>query len=253
MENKRHIQLPNELLKLETIDYKAVLVFLAIRSFYNSTKEYSLVSLDKLKEITGASIPTLRKIIKKLEDAKVILRFFIGKCYAYKLAKKYKHFEPFSYEFLKYKDLNFSQKAYLASIQCKMFKDPNTKTGKVSLSDRELSKTLKTSVDTVKRIDRQLEEKGILITCISKCKDLETKLNKNEKIFDLTKYHQDIVFILKAYGERIIENSEDIKQLQLKVDSYDKMNKFLKEKVKELNNRVKKLEDTNTSKKEYRL
>ena len=58
--NKQHVQLPNNSLDLEPKDK---LVYLCIRRYMNKNTKKAFPSLQTISNVSGASIPTIRKII----------------------------------------------------------------------------------------------------------------------------------------------------------------------------------------------
>lgn len=61
--NKRHVQLPTEKSDLEPKDQ---LIYLSIKRFMNSETKTAFPSLKTISEVSGASIPTIRKSIERL-------------------------------------------------------------------------------------------------------------------------------------------------------------------------------------------
>lgn len=209
MENKQHIQLPNGLIKVEAINPKDLLIYIVIKSFQNKDNKKSLVSLDKIKERSNASKNTITKSINKLIESGYISREKYGKCYIYSFSE-YKQFEVFSYDFLDKPDLTFSQKAYYVANQPLMIKDENTKTGKITYSNPELSDKLHMPIRTIQNYDMMLKAKKYLNVVRTNARD-EAGFFKMEKIFDLKKFGQAVIFILKNHEERIskIEKRQD--------------------------------------------
>lgn len=210
-ENKQHVQLPTDNENESELEPKDLLIYLAIKRHQNKDTKEAYPSLDKISEESGASVPTVRKIIKKLIDTGYISYRVSGRKHIYSF-NPYKYFEPFSYEFLDNKDMSFTDKSYLVAAQKYMIKENGY--GKMTLTNRELSQKIHMSESTISKVQRSLEAKNILLTIDTKMRDPETGLVKKEKIFDLSAYGQAIVFILKNHDERIADAEEDIVSLK---------------------------------------
>ena len=196
--NKRHVQLPTERTDLEPKDQ---LIYLSIKRFMNSTTKKAFPSLKTISEVSGASIPTIRKSIERLEEADYIKVHKLKKGQEYEF-NPYKIFEPFSYEFLDKKDLTFTTKSYLIASQKYMFTDTEG-VGKLSYTNKELSDKINMPESTISKSNRELESKGYLTTLINKSVDLETGCNKTTKVFNLAKLCQGIIWVLKNHEDRI--------------------------------------------------
>ena len=119
--NKQHVQLPNNMGNSD-ITPKDQLIYLSIRRFMNNKSKIAFPSLEKIKEVSGASINTIRNSISSLEEKEYIKVFKRGRGQEYHF-NELKAFEPFSYEFLDKPDLTFTEKSYIVASQQFMFKD----------------------------------------------------------------------------------------------------------------------------------
>jgi DNA-binding transcriptional regulator YhcF (GntR family) len=170
--NKRHVQVPNDMTIAHTISPKDLLIYTAIKRYANKDG-ISYPSLKRISEDSGAAINTIRKSISLLEKEGYIEIDKSKKNNIYH-CKKYDNFEPFSYEFLDKKDLSFTDKAYYIASQQYMIKDNNE--GKISFTNKELAKVINTSESTISRCNKNLQDKGYLTILDTKMKDLETAL-----------------------------------------------------------------------------
>ena len=236
-ENKRHVQVPNDMTITRTISPKDLLIYTAIKRYANKDG-ISFPSLKRISEDSGAAINTVRKSISSLEKEGYIEIDKSKKNNIYK-CKKYDNFEPFSYEFLDKKDLSFTDKAYYIASQQYMIKDNNE--GKISFTNKELAKVINTSESTISRCNKNLQEKGYLTILDTKMKDLETGVFKKEKVFHLDKLGQSIVFILKAHHEQIKQNTADIKDIKETSSTLIKENNSLKKDIEILKANYEKL------------
>lgn len=196
--NKKHIQLPTENSDLEPKDQ---LIYLSIKRFMNSKTRRAFPSLKTISEVSGASIPTIRKSIERLEQKEYIKIIKKGRGQEYEF-NKYKEFEPFSEDFLDKKDLSFTTKAYLIASQKYMFKDVEG-IGKISYTNKDLSNKINMSESSISRSNSELESKGYLTILNNKSFDLESGCNKTTKIYNLNKLCQGIIWVLKNHEDRI--------------------------------------------------
>ena len=237
MENKQHVQLPNNITK--EVTPKDLVIYLAIRRYANRQTKEAYPSLDTLHQDTGAAINTIRNCIKRLVLAKKISIRKDGRKNVYKFFTFNDGFEPFSYEFLDKKDLTFTEKAYLIASQQYMFKKDGE--GKIEFTNKELSDKINMPPQTISKCNHSLIDKGYLD--ITKEKDPITDLVTTAKLFHLNKLGQAIVFILKNHEERlniqekqIEKNTEDISIIKdLIKENPELFKKFMdKKKEKEL-------------------
>ena len=70
-ENNQHVQLPITEEKSD-LRPKDQLIYLSIKRFMNKDTHQAFPSLEKLKQVSGASIPTIRDSIQKLVDTNYI-------------------------------------------------------------------------------------------------------------------------------------------------------------------------------------
>ena len=229
MENKQHVQLPNDITSNEDITPQDLLIYVAIKRFMNKDTKEAFPSLTTISKKSGASIPTIRKSIKKLQGTyfEVIKK---GRTQYYLFDKKYQSFEPFSYDFLDKEDLSFTEKSYIIASQKYMFKDVEG-CGKVSMTNAELSEKINMPESTISKCNRSLTSKDYL--SIIKCKntDEETGVYVQEKIFHLDELGQAVIWALTNHEARIQNNEQTI-------ENHDKDIKILVNEIKRLNNEI---------------
>lgn len=226
---KQHVQLPNNATDL---DPKEKLIYLSIRRFMNKDTKEAFPSLQTISKVSGASIPTIRKIISKLENADYfkIVKNKKGQKYIF---NELKSFEPFSYDFLDRQDISFTSKSYLIASQEFMYKDEQD-LGKISYSDRELALKINMSHSTVSKCNKELENLGYLTIVDSQVKELETGCNKNTKIYHLAKLGQAIVWILKNHEDKLNDHEQRLQKMeesQILIKQLLEENRKLKEKL----------------------
>lgn len=228
MENKQFVALPSGGECLKDLNPQEQLIYLGIRSFMNEDTMEAFPSIDKIAERIGASAPTVRKCIKKLEEKDYIKVDKTKRNHTYKF-NKLKQFEPFSYDFLEDKTLSFTQRAVLASTQTHMY-DKESGIGKISYSKMELAEKINMPYSTLARTTNELVKKDIMSIVPTNSKDIVSGNKKQEMQFDLQKYHQGIVKVLLNHEERL-QNTEDVvSELLRRVEALEKENKILKKK-----------------------
>lgn len=229
MENKQHVQLPNNM--AEKLTPQDILIYLYLKRHMNKDTKEAFPSLDLLTKEAHAAINTIRKSIQNLVNAGFIEIRTLGRKHIYKFLK-YDNFEPFSEEFLDREDLSFTEKAYLAVTQQFMIKENNI--GKVSMTNTELARKINMTPSTISRCNKSLEDKQMLISIDTMMHDIETGGNLKERMFLLEKYSQQIVFILKNHEERISDNEQNIEELKTENATLRKDMDMLIRKVQEL-------------------
>lgn len=195
------------------------LIYLSIRRFMNRKTNIAFPSLGKISEVSGASINTIRKSIKILEDKGYITVIKNGKMQQYYF-NELKAFEPFSYDFLDKKDLTFTEKSYLVASQQYMFTDVNNY-GKISYSNKELSEKINMPESTISLANRSLVKKNYLTLIKNESKDLETGCYTDTKLFHLTELGQAVIWALQNHEERIVQNTNDIQKLNEKIEKQE--------------------------------
>lgn len=206
---KQHVQLPNN---ASDLDPKDKLVYLSIRRFMNKDTKIAFPALQTISKISGASIPTLRKIITKLETLDYFKVSKKGRGQQYKF-NELKSFEPFSYEFLDKTDLSFTAKSYLIASQEFMYKDVES-IGKISYSDREMETKINMSHSTISKCNKELENLGYLTVVQSKKTELDSGCKKNIKIYNLDKLGQAIIWAIKNHEDRLNTHEDRLQKLE---------------------------------------
>lgn len=210
VEEKRHVQLPNNATKNSELTAKDWLIYLYIKSYKKSPNAEIFPSLEVLHQRSGASINTIRKCIQNLVDAGKIKVIKKGRSNYYEFLDKYDKFEPFSEEFLDKKDLTFLEKAQLVVSQQYLFKDPTTGDGTTNYSNRQLAEIIKMPESTIRKNLNSLINKGYVE--VKDIKDEFTGLVTKQKIYHLTKLEQAIVFILKNHEDRLNDQEDRLTQ-----------------------------------------
>ncbi len=215
MNDKKHVQLPNGLIKIDSIIPKDLLIYLAIKRFEDWDTHTAYPSLKEVSKLCGCTEKTVAESIKRLvaSDYLKVEKYKRGKKYTF---KKYKNFEAFSLEFLDREDLSFTEKQYLAAQQQFLIKEDHL--GKTTYSSYEMSSKINMSPSTIQRCDRSLMAKEYLTIVSTNIRDSETGLLKKEKIFNLEKFGQAVVFVLQNHEMSIQELKEENQSLKKNQD-----------------------------------
>lgn len=230
MENKeRFVQLPKGEEVLKDITPQDQLIYLAIRSFMNKDTMECFPSLDTIAERAGASVPTIRKCIKNLQDKDYLKVIKTGRSQKYRF-NKLKQFEPFSYDFLNNKDLSFTNKAFLAAAQTYMY-DKESGTGKISYNKMELAEKINMSYRSVVKNTNELVKKDIMSL-------QKIASGKQEMQFNFERYNQGIVRVLLNHEERIDENEYEIRQMKEQMEQMRRELASLKKENSDLKNDI---------------
>lgn len=210
-ESKQHVQLPNNMSNSD-LNPKDQLIYLSIRRFMNGKTKVAFPSLEKIKEVSGASVNTIRNSISSLEEKGYFRVVKKGRGQEYHF-NELKAFEPFSYEFLDNPNLTFTEKSYLVASQQYMFTDVQGY-GKVSYTNKELSDKINMSEATISRTNQSLIKKNYLTIIKNECRDLETGCKTDTKIFNLNDLGQAIIWALKTHEDRLNNHEDRLSQLE---------------------------------------
>lgn len=212
-ENKQHVQLPVTVEKSD-LRPKDQLIYLSIKRFMNKDTHQAFPSLEKLKQVSGASIPTIRDSIQKLVDTNYITVTRDGRKNIYTF-NTYKNFEPFSYEFLDNNTLSFNEKSYIVATQQYMFKEEEG-IGKIGYSNRKLADLISMSESSIKRCNTSLKDKELLTYDIQKD-------GTTVKVYHLDKMLQNIIWVLTNHEKRISDIEKENAELKSKFEELEKL------------------------------
>lgn len=215
-EKKNHFRLPNELINQDSISPKDLLVYLALMRFENWDTHTAHPSMATVAQLCSSTRQTIAESIKRLikTDYLEVQNLKKGKLYTFK--KPTKNFEMFSLDFLDNKNLSFTEKAYLVAQQQYLIKSDHV--GKTTYSSYEMSDKINMSPSAIQRCDKSLQAKEYLTIVPTKVKDSNTGLLKNEKIFNLERFGQAVVFVLKNHEDSIQELKQENESLRKNQD-----------------------------------
>lgn len=203
--SKQHTQLPNKMAEKD-LDPKDQLIYVVIKSFQNGKTLECFPSLQTIASKSGASIPTIRASIKRLEEKEYITVEKKGRSNYYKFNSS-KQFEPFSPEFINRQDISLTTKAYLVASQQFMFKDVEG-IGKISYPNTEFSKKIHMAESTIRKCDKELEKIEMLNIINNDSRDPESGCKTRTKVYNLDKLGQAIIWKLKEHDNRL-DSCED--------------------------------------------
>ena len=226
--SKKHSQVPNNMAQ-DGLSPREQLVYAVLHS-YNNPENKVFPSLDTLAKRAQLSVPTIRDSLKKLEESGYIKIEKRGRKNYY-FFKKYIKFEPFSEEFLNKEDITPTTKAYLVATQQYMFKEEKG-LGKVSFSNVDLSKQINMPESSIRKCNKELEDKNYLTIIKNKSRDIETGCNTDTKIFNLTELGQAVIWVLKNHEDRITDSENRIAKLEEQMAEKDKLIKKLLQEIK---------------------
>ena len=223
-ENLQHVQVPNMDLKANGLDACDPFVYASIKRYMNNETKIAFPSMTTLVTVTGLSKPTITKSIERLENAnyiKIIRQF--GKANQYQF-NDYKKFECFSYDFLDMKELSAIEKAYLVIAQPHMIdKDSITQTGKIHYDQSTFANIMGISVNTLKKIEKHLQELHILSLKATNQKELvlantryipSTGFNLYDRVYSFPAFCNELVFKIQEHDVKLDKHEAEIHQLQ---------------------------------------
>lgn len=202
------------------------LIYLAIRRYMNKESMTAFPSYERITQDVGAVAKTIKKCVDNLVTAGYLEVEKKGRGLMYRFNNE-KKFEPFSYDFIDKPELSFTEKAYIVASQQYMFKDEETKEGKISFTNKELSNLIHMPAATISKCNRSLEKKGYL-----------EGASDNVKRFQMRELDQLIIWKLKDHEERINNNERDIALIKKQLMQLELENANLKKQLEVKNSYV---------------
>lgn len=233
--NNQHVAVPSVDLKSNGLENIDPYVYACIKRYMNAKTKQSFPSLQSLIKDSQLSKSTIVKSIKRLELAgfiKVIKEFGKSNTYVFNDVKK---FEMFSYDFLDKKELTPKEKAYLVASQQFMFK--GEKLGGITFSSQKLADNIGLSLNTLKKCEQSLEEKGILTKNLIK-RDNATGLGVYERVYDFEKFANVVALKFYEQDEKLDQHEYRIKRLEQQLKMVLEENERLKQQLTPLRNPI---------------
>ena len=218
MAKKKHVQVmdPEKGSELKLIDH---LIYANIKRHYNPKTKLCCPSQKLIAKQSNCSIPVVAASIKRLvANGDLEVTNQPGKETLYTPKKLTKNFEKFTEDFLDDPNLTSEEKAYLMGLQAQCFKDKNTGLAITTYTNQQIADNLSISTSAIKRYDKSLRDKEVLVEISTKVKD-EAGFNKPAKIIDLAKIGQAVLFL----NEEIQDVKEDVDDLRVEVRNLTKL------------------------------
>lgn len=204
-ENKQHAQLPHDMLKIEDMEPKDLIVYITIKRHLDKDTQTAKISFEKAAKKLGCSEKTVRNSVSKLISTGYIEMKKEGKCNAYSFPKKNDGFEMFSVDFIDNPDMTYQQKAFYAAQQQHMLKENGM--CKTTYNLVTLSNNLHMDPKTIRKYEKEFEDRGWMIKASTNAIDSETGCKKIEKIYFPERFGQELLF-LAAKHECQLQNQD---------------------------------------------
>lgn len=223
----QHVQIENNLcinLDGNELSYTDILVYACMKKYMNKDNFRCYPSLTTVCEDTSLSRPSVTKSIKALiKSGDIKLHGRVRRNNVYQFNPTSKNFERYSYNFLNDQNLTAKEKAFYIIMQPLLYKDG--KEGATTYSYKDIADLTGLDRRIVSDRSKELEQKGIIIK--------KTVINKDGNstvmtIYDLSKVHQDLLFIkeqteentsriesLEKRQEKIVKEIEELKKLKV--------------------------------------
>lgn len=232
--NRQHVQVPNMNLKEESLDLIDPYVYACIKRYMNNVTKEAFPSLDTILEDTGLAKHTVLKSIKRLSNANYLRTEKKKGLSTRYIFNDYRKFEIFSFDFLDNDNLTPKEKAYLITIQNKMYKDNVLEIGKITLSNSDIKEFLNIDPKTMRKLEQSLQEKNVLQLIPVKSRD-ERGVCVNERIYSFVDFANLVALKFSETDTQIQELNKqqaDIKkQFELMQEEINRLKKMMQKNV----------------------
>ena len=223
----QHVQVPNsQELEYEKLKIGDRLVYSAIKKYMNKDTLSCYPRLDTIAADCQCSTNFVKLAVKRLEEIgwiKVTKRPGTSSMYTFLKPDK---FEMFSDEFFKL-NLDYKLKDYYIQLQQYLLKDCINEKAYIRYSNNEIAEKLHMSLRTVQKYNLELKNAGIIEETMTTLVNQDSGCQIIEKSFNLTKLQQAFLYKLAEHDAAIKETKDDVQTL--------------KDKVAELENKIKQL------------
>lgn len=89
--------------------------------------------------------------------------------------------------------------------------------GKISISNKELTKNINSSESSIRRYNLELERKDLMTIVQNVSSDVESGCTTNTKIYRLRDLGQAIIWKIKEHEDQINKNTDDIAELKIRL------------------------------------
>lgn len=204
-DSKQHAQLPNDMLKVEDMEPKDLIVYITIKRHLDDSTKTAKISFEKAAKKLGCSEKTVRNSVAKLIQNGYLEVRKEGKYNVYSFPNKNDGFEMFSVDFIDNTEMTYQQKAFYAAQQQHLRKENGLCKNTYNIA--KLSDTIHMDPKTIKKYENEFIEKGWMIKAPTNAIDLETGCRKMERIYFPEKFGQALLFIA-AKHESQLQNQE---------------------------------------------
>lgn len=210
-ESKQHVQVPTMDLKAEGLLNTDPYVYACIKKYMNTATKKAWPSNSTLVKVSGLSPKTIIEAVRRLESAGYFsVEREYGKSNVYTF-NDYKKFEIFSYDFLDREDLTPKDKALFITLQPLMFKDQTS--GTITYSTKTIADKIALSVNTLKKHEAFLQEKGLLDIVPYK-QDNATGLPVYLRTYDFDKWSNVVALKFMEQDDRLNDHDHQLKRLE---------------------------------------
>lgn len=211
-ESKQHAQLPNDMLKIEDMEPKDLIVYLTIKRHLDANTKTAKISFENAAKKLGCSEKTIRNSVNKLVSSGYIKIGKEGKYNVYSFPKPDNGFEKFYVDFIDNPEMTYQQKAFYAAQQQHMRKENGL--CKNTYNIVKLSDTIHMDPKTIRKYENEFKEKGWMIETKTQAIDSETGCKKLEKIYFPEKFGQAMLFIAAKHEVQLQNQEERISSLE---------------------------------------
>lgn len=211
-ENKQHAQLPNNMLKIEDMEAKDLIVYITIRRHLDESTQTAKISFEKAAKKLGCSEKTVRNSVAKLINAGYISVKKEGKFNVYSFSDIKEGFEKFYIDFIDNPEMTYQQKAFYAAQQQHMIKENGL--CKNTYNIVKLSNTIHMDPKTIRKYENEFKQKGWMIETKTQAIDAETGCKKLEKIYFPEKFGQAMLFIAAKHESQLQDQEKRINSLE---------------------------------------
>lgn len=225
---KGFIKLPSKSNSV-AVSPQALLMYVYIRSYLKDEKNFCWPSLNSLELDSGISTNTIKKYTKELENAGYLEVRKEKHKRIYIFHDKKEKFEKFDREFLKNRELTYTEKAYLVANQRFMFKENGE--GKIEYTQKEIAEKINMPYSTVVKQNRSLIKKDL--ATIRELNTIDSETGCKNKQF---------VYYLSKIGQKFWEHEKRIEANEQDIELIKEENAMLKRQMDELTKKIHKLE-----------
>lgn len=191
-ENKQCVQVPDPVKKTKLKPFDK-LVYANLRRYMNEDTHECFPTIRRIASECGCTEKRIINSIKRLIEAGDIIKIQrVGRSNVYKFNRLSKNFEMFTNEFLDQKDITPGEKAYLIGLQSQTYKDGGF--AMTSKSNEEIAEALNIDTRSVRRYNKSLKEKQILVEMKTAILD-SAGYNRTIKAIDLAKVCQAVLYV----------------------------------------------------------